>query len=114
MDSLPPSLHHTFENIKYYAKDVLSAISGCVCQQQARLKINGRTCAFIVIHQFEAGTQANYLVKIVKVLGEGGFSFVYLAQDEISGVSVSSYDHCAVTTADPERIDSERVCSEKD
>jgi serine/threonine protein kinase len=25
-------------------------------------------------------------VKIVKVLGEGGFSFVYLAQDEHSGV----------------------------
>jgi serine/threonine protein kinase len=29
-------------------------------------------------------------VKIVKVLGEGGFSFVYLAQDEASGVSASS------------------------
>jgi hypothetical protein len=27
------------------------------------------------------------IVKIVKVLGEGGFSFVYLAQDEHSGVS---------------------------
>lgn len=27
-------------------------------------------------------------VKIVKVLGEGGFSFVYLAQDEVSGVSL--------------------------
>ncbi|KAI0254981.1 other/NAK protein kinase [Lactifluus subvellereus] len=67
MDSLPPSLHHTFENIKYHAKDILSAIAGCVCQQQTRLKINGRT------------------FKIVKVLGEGGFSFVYLAQDEISG-----------------------------
>lgn len=26
------------------------------------------------------------LVNIVKVLGEGGFSFVYLAQDEHSGV----------------------------
>jgi len=25
-------------------------------------------------------------VNIIKVLGEGGFSFVYLAQDEISGV----------------------------
>jgi serine/threonine protein kinase len=29
------------------------------------------------------------LVKIVKILGEGGFSFVYLAQDEVSGVSAS-------------------------
>lgn len=26
------------------------------------------------------------LVQIIKVLGEGGFSFVYLAQDEHSGV----------------------------
>lgn len=29
----------------------------------------------------------NLTVNIVKVLGEGGFSFVYLAQDEQSGVS---------------------------
>ena len=29
-----------------------------------------------------------FLVKIIKVLGEGGFSFVYLAQDEHSGVSI--------------------------
>lgn len=28
-----------------------------------------------------------FAVQIVKVLGEGGFSFVYLAQDEVSGVS---------------------------
>jgi serine/threonine protein kinase len=35
----------------------------------------------------------NLPVKIVKVLGEGGFSFVYLAQDEISGVSVLSYGY---------------------
>ncbi len=27
-----------------------------------------------------------FIVKIIKVLGEGGFSFVYLAQDEHSGV----------------------------
>jgi hypothetical protein len=27
------------------------------------------------------------LVDIIKVLGEGGFSFVYLARDEHSGVS---------------------------
>ena len=26
------------------------------------------------------------IVQIIKVLGEGGFSFVYLAQDENSGV----------------------------
>ncbi|KAI0303713.1 other/NAK protein kinase [Multifurca ochricompacta] len=67
MDSFPSSFHHTFENIKFHAKDILSLISGCVCQQQTRLKINGR------------------VFKIPKVLGEGGFSFVYLAQDETSG-----------------------------
>ena len=27
-----------------------------------------------------------FVVQIIKVLGEGGFSFVYLAQDEHSGV----------------------------
>ena len=27
-----------------------------------------------------------FVVKIIRVLGEGGFSFVYLAQDEHSGV----------------------------
>jgi serine/threonine protein kinase len=29
------------------------------------------------------------IVNIIKVLGEGGFSFVYLAKDEHSGVSPS-------------------------
>ncbi|KAI9511824.1 Pkinase-domain-containing protein [Russula earlei] len=67
MDSLPPSLHHAVANIKYYTKDFLSVIAGCVWQPQSKLKINGR------------------MFKIVKVLGEGGFSFVYLAQDEVSG-----------------------------
>lgn len=38
---------------------------------------------------FESHTNVHCLVNIVKVLGEGGFSFVYLAQDEHSGVSVS-------------------------
>lgn len=65
MESSP--LHHAFENFKYHAKDLFSIISGCVCPQQTKLKINGR------------------MFKIEKVLGEGGFSFVYLAQDETSG-----------------------------
>ncbi|KAI0319206.1 protein kinase [Amylostereum chailletii] len=67
MDSLPPSLLHAFDTLKFHAKDAISAISGCICQQQTKLKINGRT------------------FQIMKVLGEGGFSFVYLAQDETSG-----------------------------
>lgn len=54
-------------------------------------------------------------VKIVKVLGEGGFSFVYLAQDEASRVSASSCDRVLpVVTTDANRVGSERVCPEKD
>ena len=33
-------------------------------------------------------------VHIIKVLGEGGFSFVYLAQDEVSGVRSRSSTYC--------------------
>ncbi|KAJ7018800.1 other/NAK protein kinase [Mycena alexandri] len=56
-----------FDSLKDQAKDALWALSSCLCQQSAKVKINGRT------------------FKINKVLGEGGFSFVYLAQDEHSG-----------------------------
>ncbi|KAI0787851.1 Pkinase-domain-containing protein [Fomes fomentarius] len=65
--SLPPQLLHTLEGIKFQIKDAFWALSSCVCQQSAKVKINGRT------------------FKIIRVLGEGGFSFVYLAQDEASG-----------------------------
>ncbi|TFK84266.1 Pkinase-domain-containing protein [Polyporus arcularius HHB13444] len=65
--SLPPQLLHTLEGIKYQVKDAFWALSSCICQQSAKVKINGRT------------------FKIIRVLGEGGFSFVYLAQDEHSG-----------------------------
>ncbi|KAJ3864007.1 other/NAK protein kinase [Lentinula novae-zelandiae] len=65
-------LSSTLTTLKDQAKDALWALSAgwssCVmCQQEAKVKINGRT------------------FKIIKVLGEGGFSFVYLAQDEGSG-----------------------------
>ncbi|KAF5344304.1 hypothetical protein D9757_012362 [Collybiopsis confluens] len=64
-------LSRTLETFKDQAKDALWALSGwgtsCFCSQGASVKINGRT------------------FKIIKVLGEGGFSFVYLAQDEGSG-----------------------------
>ncbi|KAH7884410.1 other/NAK protein kinase [Phlebopus sp. FC_14] len=62
-----PQLMSAFDNLKDQAKDAIWALSSCICQQSARVKINGRT------------------FNIVKVLGEGGFSFVYLAQDEMSG-----------------------------
>ncbi|KAK2462970.1 hypothetical protein APHAL10511_005022 [Amanita phalloides] len=64
---LPPQLIRSLESWKDQAKDALWALSSCICKQSAKVKINGRT------------------FQIVKVLGEGGFSFVYLAQDETSG-----------------------------
>ncbi|KAI0359996.1 Pkinase-domain-containing protein [Trametes cingulata] len=65
--SLPPQLVHALEGLKFQVKDAFWALSSCICQQSAKVKINGRT------------------FKIIRVLGEGGFSFVYLAQDEHSG-----------------------------
>ncbi|KAF8813357.1 other/NAK protein kinase [Phlegmacium glaucopus] len=65
--ALPPQLFRAFENFRDQAKDAIWALSSCLCQQTPAVKINGRT------------------FQIIKVLGEGGFSFVYLAQDEHSG-----------------------------
>ncbi|KAJ7814617.1 kinase-like domain-containing protein [Mycena olivaceomarginata] len=64
-------LLRAFDNFKDQTKDAIWALSSCLCQQSAKVKINGRT------------------FKINKVLGEGGFSFVYLAQDEHSGEDIS-------------------------
>ncbi|KAF8071869.1 protein kinase [Lyophyllum atratum] len=63
----PPHFLSAFESFKDQAKDAIYALTSCLCQQSAKVKINGRT------------------FQIIKVLGEGGFSFVYLAQDEHSG-----------------------------
>ncbi|KAF5382212.1 hypothetical protein D9615_004419 [Tricholomella constricta] len=63
----PPQFLSAFETFKDQAKDAIYALTSCLCQQTAKVKINGRT------------------FQIIKVLGEGGFSFVYLAQDEHSG-----------------------------
>ncbi|GAA5876507.1 hypothetical protein JCM1840_005562 [Sporobolomyces johnsonii] len=49
------------------AKDAFYALAGSCCKPDATLKLNGRS------------------FKIVKLLGEGGFSYVYLAQDQASG-----------------------------
>ncbi|EIM91316.1 Pkinase-domain-containing protein [Stereum hirsutum FP-91666 SS1] len=65
MDSLPQPLLRALDHVRFEATNVLSMFTSC-CTSQAKLKINGRT------------------FKIVKILGEGGFSFVYLAQDEQS------------------------------
>ncbi|KXN88635.1 Serine/threonine-protein kinase ENV7 [Leucoagaricus sp. SymC.cos] len=65
--ALPPQLLSAIDTFKDQARDAFWALSSCLCQRTPSVKINGRT------------------FKIVKVLGEGGFSFVYLAQDEHSG-----------------------------
>ncbi|KAF9532483.1 other/NAK protein kinase [Crepidotus variabilis] len=65
--SIPPQFLRTLETLRDQAKDAVWALSSCICQQTPKIKINGRT------------------FQIIKVLGEGGFSFVYLAQDEHSG-----------------------------
>ncbi|KNE97649.1 NAK protein kinase [Puccinia striiformis f. sp. tritici PST-78] len=57
------SLNEVFQSLQ----DSLSSITSCFCQPDSTLKLNGRT------------------LKIVKLLGEGGFSYVYLAQDPSSG-----------------------------
>ncbi|KAH9930023.1 Pkinase-domain-containing protein [Fomitopsis serialis] len=67
MSVIHPQLHSTLDSLKFQLKDAFWALSSCICQQSAKVKINGRT------------------FKIVRVLGEGGFSFVYLAEDEHSG-----------------------------
>jgi hypothetical protein len=43
-------------------KDTAFALTSCLCQPSANIKLNGRT------------------FKIVKLLGEGGFSYVYLGE----------------------------------
>lgn len=55
------------ENVKFKVLDIIAQLQAICCQPSSTLKINGRT------------------FNIVKVLGEGGFSFVYLAQDTSSG-----------------------------
>ncbi|KAF5359689.1 hypothetical protein D9756_003082 [Leucocoprinus leucothites] len=65
--ALPSQLSNAIDTLKDQARDAFWALSSCLCQQTPSVKINGRT------------------FKIVKVLGEGGFSFVYLAQDDHNG-----------------------------
>ncbi|TXT07279.1 hypothetical protein VHUM_03449 [Vanrija humicola] len=55
------------DRIKFYARDALVTVTQCICKPDATLKINGRS------------------YKVEKLLGEGGFSFVYLIRDTSSG-----------------------------
>ncbi|KAM0791956.1 hypothetical protein ACM66B_004207 [Microbotryomycetes sp. NB124-2] len=55
------------QTVLEHARDAFLALTGSCCQTDATLKLNGRS------------------FKIVKLLGEGGFSYVYLAQDSSSG-----------------------------
>ncbi|KIM33499.1 hypothetical protein M408DRAFT_155596 [Serendipita vermifera MAFF 305830] len=65
--SYQDSIMRRIDSLRDQAKDALLALTSCVCKPAATVKVNGRT------------------YKIVKALGEGGFSFVYLAQDEVTG-----------------------------
>lgn len=61
------TLLRMLDRVQFEAKNAFLTLSACICAPSSSLKINGRT------------------FRIVKLLGEGGFSFVYLAQDEASG-----------------------------
>lgn len=87
--SFPPQLLQSLDSLKERAKDAVWAVTSCLCKQSASVKINGRTCQYRNIEHRHILTSVAFPVKIVKVLGEGGFSFVYLVQDESSGVSTS-------------------------
>ena len=52
------------------------------------------------------------IVKIVRVLGEGGFSFVYLAEDEHSGVGFRIGDNARSTELTVSST--ETICFEED
>ena len=47
-------LYLALDTLKDQAKDALWAVSSCVCQQSAKVKINGRTCAFVDLHDWGA------------------------------------------------------------
>ncbi|OCF55668.1 NAK protein kinase [Kwoniella mangroviensis CBS 10435] len=51
------------DRLKFYARDAVVTLTQCICKPDATLKVNGRQ------------------YKIEKLLGEGGFSFVYLIRD---------------------------------
>lgn len=53
----------SIETLSHVFQDSISTLKSCFCQPDATLKLNGRT------------------FKIIKLLGEGGFSYVYLAED---------------------------------
>nr|XP_019042256.1 NAK protein kinase [Kwoniella bestiolae CBS 10118]OCF21186.1 NAK protein kinase [Kwoniella bestiolae CBS 10118] len=61
MDS--DSIAIALDRLKFYARDAVVTLTQCICKPDATLKINGRQ------------------YKIEKLLGEGGFSFVYLIRD---------------------------------
>ncbi|QRV75334.1 Serine/threonine-protein kinase [Ceratobasidium sp. AG-Ba] len=61
------NLMQVIDSLREKATDAVFALSSCMCRQSATIKVNGRS----------------FVVK--RVLGEGGFSFVYLVEDSTSG-----------------------------
>jgi serine/threonine kinase 16 len=85
--SYQESLLRHFDSLKEQLKDAVWALTSCACKPAATVKVNGRTCtcyASSKAHQLARHSQSS-TDKIIKALGEGGFSFVYLAQDEVTG-----------------------------
>lgn len=60
---MSPADHRHDVAAQFYISDFTSSLLSVVCQPSSALKINGRT------------------FNVIKLLGEGGFSFVYLATD---------------------------------
>lgn len=88
----PSSLYRALDNVKDLANDALAAITSCLYKPSPKLKINGRTCMCN-----RTGERRRMMlmdvcsVKVVKLLGEGGFSFVYLVEDEDSAVRIVAF-----------------------
>lgn len=61
------NLLHIVDSLRERVTDAVLGLSSCMCKQSATIKVNGRS----------------FVVK--RVLGEGGFSFVYLVEDATSG-----------------------------
>jgi len=61
---------HPCSSLQFYISDFTSSLLSVICQPSSALKINGRT------------------FNVIKLLGEGGFSFVYLAGQSKSSPSL--------------------------
>lgn len=57
-----PYFASVFDTLKDQAKDAIWALSSCLCQQSAKIKINGRTCQYTVVMLSEVRSNCHTLV----------------------------------------------------